>query len=226
MSLGQREQVLERVRDAILDFRIAPGERLVERELMARTGASRATIREVIRELTALGLVTTEPRKGAVVSLPSLQDAREVYDIRAALEALAVRRFVERAGDEQRAALRRAFDELERVTGADGDMVELLAAKDAVYDVLLDGTENRTLRPVMTGLHARIRALRGRFLTSPGRPRRALEEIRRILEAIEAGDADSAARAVEEHLASAVDAGVLAHEASPAPTAWTRLPPL
>jgi DNA-binding GntR family transcriptional regulator len=226
MSRGQREQVFERVRDAILDFRIAPGERLIERELMVRTGASRATIREVIRELTALGLVTTEPRKGAVVALPTLREAQEVYDIRAALEVLAVRRFVEHADDDQRAALRRAFEELERVTRSDGGMVELLAAKDAFYDVLLDGTQNRSLRPILTGLHARIRALRGRFLTSPGRPQRALEEVREILEAIEAGDADTADKAVREHLASAVDAGLLAHEDAPPATAWTRLPPL
>jgi DNA-binding GntR family transcriptional regulator len=226
MTQGQREQVFERVRDAILDFRIAPGERLIERELMERTGASRATIREVIRELTALGLVTTEPRKGAVVAVPSLRDAQEIYDIRAALEALAVQRFVKQADDDRRAALRRAFDELERVTHAGGDMVDLLAAKDAFYDVLLGGTENRTLRTVLTGLHARIRALRGRFLTSPGRPQRALDEVRRILQAIEADDADAAAQAVQEHLVSAVDAGVLAHEDAPPPTAWTRLPPL
>ena len=68
--------------------------------------------------------------------------------------------------------------------------------------MLIDGTENRTLRPVLTGLHARIRALRGRFLTSPGRPEHALEEVWAIVTAIEAGDADGAARAVEEHLAS------------------------
>ena len=222
MSGGQREQVLERVRDAIMDFRIAPGERLVERELMIRTGASRATIREVIRELTALGLVTTEPRRGAFVTLPSLRDAREIYDIRAALETLAARRFIEHADDGRHAALRGAFEELQGVTAGGGSMVELLTAKDGFYDVLIDGTDNLTLRPVLTGLHARIRALRGRFLSSPGRPERALEEVRAIVEAIEAGDADAAAKAVETHLAGAIDEGVLAHgDAASGP--WTRL---
>ncbi len=82
------------------------------------------------------------------------------------------------------------------------------------------------MRPVLTGLHARIRALRGRFLTSPGRPERALEEVWAIVTAIEAGDADGAARAVEEHLASAIDAGVLTQEADATPESWTRLPAL
>ena len=161
------------------------------------------------------------------MTLPWLRDLRrEIYDIRAALEALAARRFVEHADTSRRRRLRGAFDELERVTIAGGDTVALLTAKDRFYDVLIDGTENHTLRPVLTGLHARIRALRGRFLTSPRRPERALEEIRVIVMAIEAGDADAAARAVEAHLASAIDAGVLAQGDAETPGSWTRLPTL
>ncbi len=80
------------------------------------------------------------------MTLPSFRDAQEVYEIRAALEALAARRFVEHADASQRALLRAAFDELERATTAGGDTVALLTAKDGFYEVLIDG--RRTARCV------------------------------------------------------------------------------
>ena len=100
-----REQVTDRVRQAILDLRLRPGERLIERELTESLGVSRATVREVIRQLAAEGLVTVVPQRGAEVTSLSASDAADIYEMRASLEALAVRRFVQRAGDDQVRAL-------------------------------------------------------------------------------------------------------------------------
>src|SRR6188768_4396301 len=88
-----REQVIGALRAAILDFRLAPGQRLVERELIEQLGVSRTTVREALRELTSEGLVTVVPQKGAVVATPTLEDAIDLYDVRAALESLVVQRF-------------------------------------------------------------------------------------------------------------------------------------
>ena len=66
-----REQVLEQLRQAIVEMRLKPEQRLVERELIEQTGVSRTTIREVLRQLAAEGLVTTIPHKGTVVASPS-----------------------------------------------------------------------------------------------------------------------------------------------------------
>ena len=77
-----RDQVLELVRGAILDFRYKPGQRLIERELIEQIGVSRTTIREVLRELDAEGLVTTIPQKGAIVVVPTAEEAADLYDVR------------------------------------------------------------------------------------------------------------------------------------------------
>src|SRR5262249_31440265 len=132
-----REQVLERLRQAIVEQRLPPGHRLIERELVEQIGVSRTTVREVLRELAAEGLVKTIPQKGAVVAVPSAQEAAELYEVRAALEALAARRFVEHAGPELVAELHAAFAEIERVTRDGGDIRAMLQAKDRFYDVLL-----------------------------------------------------------------------------------------
>ena len=80
-----------------MEARLRPGQRLVERELTERIGVSRTTVREAIGELAAYGLVTTIPHKGAIVSVPSLQEAAELYDVRALLEGADARQFAERA---------------------------------------------------------------------------------------------------------------------------------
>src|ERR1700759_4724253 len=109
-----REQATDRVRAAILDLRLRPGQRLIERELVENLGVSRATIREVIRQLATEGLVTVVPQRGAEVTALLDSDSSDIYEMRAALEALAVRRFVQRASDRDVGELRRAVDAIAR----------------------------------------------------------------------------------------------------------------
>lgn len=198
-----REQVTDRVRSAILDLRLRPGERLIERELTENLGVSRATVREVIRQLAAEGLVTVVPQRGAEVTSLSASDAADIYEMRASLEALAVRRFVQRAGDEQVRALRAAVDEIARSADVDGDH---LGAKDRFYEVLMEGSASGPLQQTLAGLQARVRLLRATSLSAPGRPARAAAELRAVVDAIEARDADAAADACVRHIRNAAEA--------------------
>jgi DNA-binding GntR family transcriptional regulator len=195
-----REQVVDGLREAIVEMRLPPGRRLIERELVEQIGVSRTTIREVLRQLTAEGLVENIPQRGAVVAAVSPEQAEEIYEVRAALEGLAARRFVKYATEEHRAELRRALVEVERVTIDGGDIHAMLKAKDRFYDALLTGSCNETVRSVLSALQARVTALRATSLSRPGRPPHAAAEIRAIVEALEARDADTAAEACAVHL--------------------------
>lgn len=206
-----REQVVEVLREAILDFRLKPGQRLIERELIEQIGVSRTTIREVLRQLAAEGLVTTIPQKGAVVVVPSPEEAAELYDVRLVLEAAAVERFVKNASPAQVRALRDAVDEMERVSAVESEDVRaVLRANDEFYAVLLEGAGNRTFHTLLAGVQARVRVLRASSLSQPGRPAAAVAELRGIVEAIEAGDATLAARITADHLELAERAGLQA----------------
>lgn len=220
-----RDQVLEIVRSAILDFRYKPGQRLIERELIEQIGVSRTTIREVLRELDAEGLVTTIPQKGAIVVVPTPEEAADLYDVRASLEALAARRFVDRASDEQVAALRGAVDEFARAVDDGVDTRGLLRAKDAIYDVLLDGAGSPAIRSILGGLQARVRMLRAASLSQAGRPQRTVEEMRCLCDAVEARDGDAAAQACVAHLERAARTGIEAVKASPGDPLLTAVPP-
>jgi len=214
-----RDQVLEIVRSAILDFRYKPGQRLIERELIEQIGVSRTTIREVLRELDAEGLVTTIPQRGAIVVVPTPEEAADLYDVRASLEALAARRFVERASGEQLGALREAVDGFEAVVREHADTLTLLRAKDAIYDVLLDGAASQAIRSILGGLQARVRMLRAASLSQPGRPQRAVEEMHRLYDAVAARDGEAAAAACAAHLDQAARTGIDAVKAASAAAA-------
>lgn len=204
-----REQVLDLLREAILDFRLKPGQRLIERELIEQIGVSRTTIREVLLQLAAEGLVRTIPQKGAIVVIPTREEAAELYDVRLVLEAAAVERFVTRATPEQVRALRAAVEEMAHVAERGGeDVRDVLRANDEFYDVLLEGAGNRTFRTLLSGVQARVRALRASSLSRPGRPAAAVAELRAVVDAIEAGDVERAMARTREHLELAEEAGL------------------
>jgi len=204
-----REQVVDVLRQAILDFRLKPGQRLIERELIEQTGVSRTTIREVLRQLAAEGLVTTIPQKGAVVVVPSARQAADLYEVRAALEALAGRRFVRHASEEHVKALRRCFRVIERLAKArEPDIHAMLTAKDEFYDVLLEGSGNQAIRDTLDSLRARVRFMRATSLSQHGRASETVAEIRDVVRAAEARDEEGMAAACEHHVNQAARTGL------------------
>lgn len=202
-----RSQVLENLRQAILDRRLAPGQRLIERELVELTGVSRTSVREALRELAAEGLVTAIPNKGTVVTSVSATEAHQLYQVRSALEALAGRLFVENASPAHRRALARSLEKIERLKERGQPILE---AKDAFYDVLFSGGGNDALKQVAAGLHARVSVLRSLSMTVPGRLDHSVEELRTIVRAVDDNDADAAAAACARHVEQAGLAGLQA----------------
>ncbi len=195
-----REQVTTTLRQAIVDFSLKPGQRLVERELIERLGVSRTTIREAIRELSAEGLVTVVPQKGAIVTAPSLDDAVDLYEVRASLESLVVQRFVERSSDEQVARLAATVEDLASVTTATTSIRDVLKAKDRFYAVLIEGARSDALQQLLESIQARVQVLRATSMSEPGRPLEVVEELRGIVNAVAARDAELASRRCAAHI--------------------------
>lgn len=202
MSLRQR--ATDKIREAILTGVFAPGQRLVERDLWQSLGISRAVVREALQHLEAEGLITIIPYKGPMVATLSLQEANELYEVRAALESLACSGFARNASDAQIARLRAALDHL-RTPEASRTPKDLLHAKNAFYAILLEGCGNGTIGDILTQLNNRISVLRRVSLGAPGRLPQTLEELDGVVQAIERRDADTAARLAAAHVAKAAD---------------------
>lgn len=196
-----RQQVLDGLRQAIIEGRLAPGARLTERELTEMMGVSRTVIREALRQLESEGLVAIIPNKGPVVRELSLVEAKDLYHIRAVLEGLAARLFIENAGEAQVRQLAQALDV---VAGAyeRGDAQEVLETKNRFYDVLFAGARSETLSSMLGTLHARIWRWRALGLSHPQRSaqrsRESVKNLRAMLAAIRKRDADAAERLTRE----------------------------
>lgn len=189
---GRSTQTL---REAILTLRLAPGTRLVEREMVTRLGVSRTGVRAALQSLEAEGLVVRGRRGVFTVAAVSTDEAQQIYEVRAALEPAMARLFIARATDEQVAALGAAVARAEAAARAQ-DGPSYVEAFRAFYDVLLAGSGNAVARQILETLEARITYLR--HLTTLRAPRsRQLQTaalLRGIFTAVHARAAERAAR--------------------------------
>jgi DNA-binding GntR family transcriptional regulator len=195
-----RDQVLDVIRQGILDFQLRPGQRLIERELIEQLGVSRATVREVLSRLVAEGLVTVQPQHGAVVAVLSPEEAEDIYEMRVPLEVLVMQRFVKRATDEEIEQLREALARVEQITPGETDMQTRLRVKDDFYRIIFEGARSATLAQTLQAMQGRIRLLRATSLSAPGRPEAALNELRQLVDAIAARDIDKVTKAATNHV--------------------------
>jgi DNA-binding GntR family transcriptional regulator len=202
-ELSVRQQTIDTLRQFILNFQLKPGQRVVEREFIERLGVSRTTFREAIRELAAEGLLTVVAQKGARVSAPSLDEAVDLYEVRAALECLVVTRFVERAEDREVRSLKTAVRNFKRVSSHTTDILELLRAKEFFYEVLVRGARSTALQQQLEGIKGRVHALRATSLSHPGRVAQTVAELEAIVAAIAARDAVLASQLCAEHVRNA-----------------------
>jgi DNA-binding GntR family transcriptional regulator len=196
-----RTQVLDELRAAIIAGRLAPGARLIERELIGMLGVSRTVVREALRQLQSEGLVGEDSKKGMVVRELSETEARHLYAIRALLEGLAARLFVETASDAQ---VRKLADALQKTVEAyaAGDPKRILRTKNAFYEQLFAGAASETLSSMLEMLHARISRWRSLGLSHPRRSARrskeSIEGLRALLAAVEKRDAARAEAIMRE----------------------------
>jgi DNA-binding GntR family transcriptional regulator len=147
------------LRDAILTLRLAPGTRLVEREMVDRLEVSRTGVRTALQSLAAEGLVVRGRRGVFAVATVSRDEARQIYEIRAALEPAMARQFAERATDDQVSALGAAVARAEEAARALDGRAYVKAYRD-FYAVLLAGSGNEIARQFLDTLEARITYLR------------------------------------------------------------------
>ena len=132
------EQVLQELREAIIDGRIAQGDALREIALAQTLGTGRSAVREAIRQLVQEGLVDYELHRGAFVRVMSLADRLDVYVAREAIEAGVVRLVVEASRPPDLSALRSALEELRgRAQGHDRITDELIEADIHFHEELV-----------------------------------------------------------------------------------------
>lgn len=197
-----REHALDKLRSAISRGLYPPGMRLVERELCEALGVSRTSVREALRQLQAENLIEVGKRRNITVAIVSSKDAEDIYLLRDMLETLAVRRFVERGDENAVKKLVRIHKDLRKVIH-NGDVRELAVVAGEFYETILNGSGSKVIADTARQLRTRVNYLRLRSMAEPHRLEDGVQEWDRLVEAIVAGNANAAAKAMSEHLANA-----------------------
>jgi DNA-binding GntR family transcriptional regulator len=198
-----RERALEALRTAITSGQYRPGDHLGEEELARRLGVSRGTVREALRHLQQEGLVTPGARGMLRVHSLSAAEIRDLFQVRAALEGLAVTLLT--ASPKRDAAVVRLREALFDLDEPNHDFRAHIDADLGFHLLLCQLSENSVLVDAWRNLEGRVRIT----IRSDGDEHhsniRSGSHHAPIVDAIEAGDTDQAVKVLQDHMMIAAD---------------------
>ena len=196
------DQVYAIIWEQIVTHKLRAGDKISDLRLSEELGVSRTPIREALHRLSQDGIVRSESRRGFFVATFSSQDISEVYDIRTALEVLAVRLALPQITDAELEDEQHAVNELrgEIVAGIDGAEERWLARDRAFHRMLAQKAHNHRLESILTGLQIQIGVFQVYGIHSSPLRLLSLDHHQRILDALKERDPQAVERAMERHI--------------------------
>jgi DNA-binding GntR family transcriptional regulator len=186
------------LKERILSQEIEVGTRLRDEELAAQLGVSRTPVREALMYLSQEGLVEVYPRSGTRVRTFTEEDIEEIFEVRTALETLAVRKAAARLKPPQVERLRGLWEGAEQAL-ANGDPAPALTLDRELHRLILEESGNGRLKEIMARLNDYVALFRNLGARTPDH-RGYTAELPEILSALEQRDAEGAAVALARHI--------------------------
>src|SRR5579871_610904 len=198
-SAPLRTKIIAALRSAIETGVLAPGTRLIEKDLCDQLNVSRTSLREALRELQAEGIFEPESVRGLTIATISREEAENAYRIRSVLEALVVEQFIENADDAQLRELIRDGEAL-KLAYQSGVLQKIIESKRAFYDRICSGAANGIAFDIINRLVLRTSSLRRHSLGRKERQTQSIKEIERLVKAIVKRDIETARAAAMDHV--------------------------
>jgi DNA-binding GntR family transcriptional regulator len=206
------DKVYESVREAIVSRRIEPGARITENQISSQLGVSKTPAREALVKLAHVGLVEPAESRGVRVVAPSRRLLIEGYQVRAALEAQAVRLASERRSDSDLATLQRLAQE-SLAAAVDHDGTQFRRVNPGLHRTIARCSGNERLAALVSESIDLVAALRARDLPVPDTSELCGRQHVAIVSAIADRAATRAAQLVREHLATVLQSILDSHDA-------------
>ena len=198
-QLSTVEYVVERIREGLKQGTYVGGQRLIEADLTEQYGASRTSVREAIRRLSAEGLISIEHNRGAIVPILTEADLVNIYEVREALESMSARLAAKNAVAESKSRLNVAFNALLAAQTA-GDVKQYSDANECFHDLIIKLSNNPHLVRLTSQLNIPIYRYRFQSMLNPSAVSESMKEHEAIFKAILANDAESAEAAMKLHI--------------------------
>lgn len=197
------EEVIDQLRDRIVQGELAPGARLNERVLCEQLGISRTPLREAIKMLATEGLVELMPNRGAIVTPLKAANIADTLAVMGTLESLAGELACANADDAEIAEIRALHFEM-LAHHARGDLAGYFKYNQLIHLKIIEASGNPVLTNTYRQLNANVRRARYMANLSQERWDAAVGEHKEILDALAARDAQRLKRLLAEHLAHKV----------------------
>ena len=208
--------VQQEIERAILVGEYAPGSKLIEAALALKMGVSRGPVREAFRMLDEAGLVRTEKNRGVFVRDIPIDEAVEIFDLRAAMDELVGRQLAKNITTAQLKEIRGLVDAMEKTVKAD-DAYNYHLLNLQFHDRLVELTGNRKLTSIYRKLIKELSLFRRLNLAEGWLMPASANEHRQIVKAIASGDAEAAGRAMFAHVMDSKERTIRNQPASPFP---------
>ncbi len=192
-------ELLDHIRELIVEGVLPPGSKIPENELCARFGVSRTPMREALKVLAADGLVMLEQNRGAWVSKITVAELEEVFPVMGALEALSGELACQNITPAQLENVRHLHAEMVRHYESK-ELAEYFRVNQEIHEVILEAANNATLAAQYRSLAHRVRRARYIANMTDARWRRAVEEHEQILKALENREGEKLAGILKAHL--------------------------
>lgn len=193
------EFIFERIRRDVMVGKIRPGQRLVERELTERFEISRTPVREALHLLVRSQLAINIPYRGVEVRRLSYEFARDIYDLRRAVEGLAALLAAERGEAEEIAQIERLYDQISELT-RDGKRDEVMVMNHQFHMAIAQASHNELLLARVDELWTNVNLVRASAWRGNERTEGSRREHEAILMAILGRRGEDARQAVERHI--------------------------
>ena len=195
-----KEKVYTLLKNRIIHFELKPGERVQERKLSMEFGASRTPLREALNKLEKEGFIKTLPHKGYFVSEITQGEVVELYKVREALEALAIKEAILKGTQEDWTRLKQILLTEEQDKNSRLNKDWRFDVGRTFHDEIIHLSKNLTLQQVLKNIYEKIDRIRWVDIFFIDRAEQSLKEHLEILNSLRDGNTEEAIRANQSHI--------------------------
>lgn len=201
-SISLSNNLFNQLRIDILQGKLKPGEKLTEQRVCKEYVVSRTPVREAFQKLEIDGLIETIPNRGAFVVGITTRDIQDMYELRKAYEAIAVRWAIDRITEDEFKELEEAYEFMEFYT-MKKDIEKMLNINMHFHQLIYNAAHNRMLLHTLTNFQIYTKQTKANNSYVQGYMEQVLAEHREIFKAFVDKDAEAGSQAITRHLDNA-----------------------
>jgi DNA-binding GntR family transcriptional regulator len=198
------EKIFQTIRDRIIYMEYAPGKPLPEKELCEEFKVSRTPVREAVKKLEEMKLVTVIPRFGTYVAPVDINEIRSAFEVKIKLEGLAGEVAAKRITHDKLREMKSLIEEAD-ILLKDGGHRHLIEIDARFHEIIYQAAQNPILQEILENLHSRCARLWGSSLSSVIPIPEIIHQLKDIYSALEKREPETAGRLMEQHVRYFID---------------------